>query len=299
MRIRHYIWPILIVLGCRQNTDIVLPKEDPILVVNSVLSSDSFITVRLSYTQGITENTPIVFETGASVIIYNQDTQFVENLANTGNGWYKGAIKAVPSSRYLAKIAINSTIYWAFDSVPLLPDINVTDTSRIFFQGKPGFFSIEVALSDKQTSANYYGMKMRYFYEYYVLDPNGFPIDTIDKNEWIDIETVDPILTESDFSKFSKKHLLWSDKYFNNTTAILRVGSSVIIRNNRQKPHYLVIYTEHYTTGSFQYYTTLNEHIFYQNDPFSQPTIVNGNIPNAFGSFVGKSVKVDTIHFQQ
>lgn len=286
-------------MGCRQNTDIILPKEEPILVVNSVLCNDSLIAMRLSYTQGITDNTPIAYESSATVAIYDKDTLLKGILTNLGNGWYKGAIIGVPSVKYIAKISINTKTYWTSDSIPPVPDINVTDTSRIFFQGKPGFFSIETALSDKQITANYYGMKMHYFYEMYTLDGNGQPLDTTQRNEWIDVETIDPILNESDFSKFSKKHLLWSDKYFNSTTAILKVGSSVVLRNSRQKPRHLVVYTEHYTAAAFQYLATLNEHIFYQNDPFSQPTIVSGNIPNAFGSFAGRSIKVDTIHFQQ
>lgn len=301
MNFKIIIWFVLLIwaASCRQPGDIVLPETSPVLVVNSVFCKDSNMSVRLSYTQGITDNSPRKYEAGAIVTLHDKDSVLMATFTNNGNGWYSLAQKPQVSKLYFLKIQEGSNIYWTNDSVPPTPQIIINDTSRIFFQGRPNFFLIEMALADKQTAPGYYGIKLRYNYEVYTLDDAGQHKDTAYKEEWLDIETNDPLLNESEFAKFSKKHLLFTDRYFNNTTAILKPGSSAIIRNNRQKPHFLIIYTEQYSPMAFQYYATINEHIFYQNDPFSQPAAVSGNIGKAYGAFTGRSVKADTIHFKQ
>jgi len=276
--------------------DLNLPKQEQSLVVNSNLILDSFIKINLSLTQGITENTANYNINNAIVSIYDSDTNLIEVLQNGGNGTYfSNSLKGLSNKKYLARIINQNKIYWATDSIPLMANTILMDTARILYQGKPNYFNIEYKMIDNQIQTNYYGLKIkRYFKQFQKI--NNIP-DTINKEEWINIDTRDFILTENEITQFSKQHLLFNDRFFKNISRNIKFGNHNILNTINQKTTSLIIYLEQYSPQAFEYYHTLNEHLFYQNDPFSQPSLVKGNIQNAYGAFIGKSIKADTIKF--
>lgn len=288
-----YIGIIFALFACRKQVEIAIPELEPSLTVNSVLCLDSLIRVELSYTQSITDNQPVLKETKALIELYNKDSVLLETLTNEGNGYYTTiATKAIPSLKYILKIITPKLTYWTSDSVPAGTDSKLVSVDSINFHNNPYFFQITYQMRDKGVFQNFYGFKLKHCYEVFSAT------DTVQKEEWLDIETKDPILTEDVNSKFSKKHLIFTDRYFNNMSIFLELGTSKVFNNSSGKSRFLILYLDQYTYDGYRYYTTLNEHIFYQNDPFSQPINVEGNIGNAFGAFTGKSTNNDTISFK-
>lgn len=280
-------------MACRKQVEIIIPEHEPSLTVNSTLCLDSLIRIELSYTQSITDNQAVMKESNARIDLYNKDSVLLETLTNKGNGNYTSITTTGKSSlKYILKITTPKLTYWASDSLPARTDGKVVSTDSINFHNNPYFFQITYQIRDKGLFQNFYGFKLKHCYEEFSAT------DTVQKEEWLEIETIDPILTEDANSKFSKKHLMFTDRYFNNMAIFLELGTSKIFNNSSGKSKFLIVYLDQYTLDSYKYYTTLNEHIFYQNDPFSQPINVEGNISNAFGAFAGKSIKSDTISFK-
>lgn len=279
-------------IACQKQEGIIIPQEEKVLVVNSSLSADSIIRVNLSYTQSITNNSSYEKVTSADIFLYDQDTVFMENLLNNGDGNYFTINTVSASKKYILKIIILDKIHWSSDSIPVKAVGFPSSIDSITFRNKPNFFQITYTLSDNQNYQNFYGFKLKHIFG--EIKGN----DTFQKEEWFDIETLDPILIEDINSKFSKKQLLFTDKYFNNNAVKLKFGTSRIINNGSYQTRRLILYTEQYTAKAFAYYSSVNEHLFYQNDPFSQPVSVKGNVSDAYGAFIGTNIKADTIDFK-
>lgn len=296
MKKLQYIIFILIFISCRKVIVLDLPVQKQTLVLNSNLTLDSFISINLALTQGITENAPNYSINNAFISLYDKDSNFIENLQNGGNGLYfSNTLKGIPNKLYIAKIINQNTTYYTSDSIPNKSVAFIIDTARIIFQGKANYFNIDYKITDNQKQTNFYGLKLKRKYIQYFTINNI--LDSIAKEEWINIDTRDFILTENEISQFSKKHILFNDRFFSQATRTIKFGNANILSSINQKTMALIINLEQYSPQAFNYYQTLNEHLFYQNDPFSQPSTVKGNMPNGYGAFVGKSIKADTIKF--
>jgi hypothetical protein len=290
-----YILAILLIVSlfaCRRQIDFNIPEQAQMLVVNSNLCADSFISFTLTYTQSIKDNSAVAMEKNATILIFDVDTNILDIINPSAGGYYKSQVKALPSTIYIAKISIGKKDYWASDSLPAKVEGEISKVDSVIFQGRTDFLRIRYDLSDKQAYPNYYGIRMKHCFEKF----QG--ADTTLEEEWVDVETIDPVLLEDENNKFSKKHLLLTDLRFNNTTINFNFGTSVIINNGSKRSRMLVVYIEQYSFKAYQYYSSLNQHLFYQNDPFSQPTQVKGNISDAFGSFIGRNTRADTIAFK-
>ncbi len=296
MKLKYFVVIFLSLMACRKTINYKIPNKQKILVVNSVLINDSFIAIELSQTQGITDNVPNITINDALISIYDKDTNLIEELSNSGNGRYLSLInKGIEMKFYIAKISIQNSQYWVSDSIPQKSISIVKDTSRSLFLGRPNYFNIDYKIKDIQNITNNYGLRVKRFFEKY--QTINSIIDTAYIEEWLIIDTKDFILTENEITQFSKEQLLFNDRNFNNTEIEVKFGNANLFNQKSQKTLKLIIYLEQYSISGFEYYRSLNEHLFYQNDPFSQPSALKGNVHNAYGAFVGKSIKADTIKF--
>jgi hypothetical protein len=293
-----YILFVITAISCRKEIEFKLPPGTQSLVVNSNLCNDSLIGLKLTYTQAINNNNAIYTENNASIEIFDKDSVLLEKIINSQNGIYQTiTTKAKASTCYLLKISTPQAIYWMKDSCPGICLGSILKVDSTIFQGKIDFYRIKFQLKDLQTCSNYYGLKMKHTYESYITTIGG-KVDTILAEEWIDVETIDPLLTQDENNKFTKKHLLFNDAFFNNNTIDFSFGTSSIANSTTRKTKQLSIDLEQYSFDAYQFYATLFEHMFYQNDPFSQPTLVKGNINGAYGSFIGKNINRTVILFK-
>jgi hypothetical protein len=279
-------------VSCKKEITVNIADRPAILVVNADLLSDSFIVVNLSMTQNITDNSVEKKVNDAVIEIFNEDTTILDVLLSQGNGIYKSSvIKPQASKEYIFKISQQNKVYWVDEIMPDSFELSVVDTSRVVFQGQSNFFQYKLDLSNDLFKDNFFSFRLK------KISQKVQGSDTIQVDEWCDINSVDFILTESSESRFSKKHLLFTDKYFRGNKQEFKFGTS-LSDNTNQKTVKLILFVSSHSKSSYNYYTSLNEHLFYQNDPFSQPTLLKGNVPNAYGAAVGQITKVFEIRFQ-
>jgi hypothetical protein len=265
-------------------------SRPPSLVVFSELQPDSVFRINLSLTQNITDNNPTTYVNNAIVEVLNSDTQLLDQLIYTQNGDYSTALKPQNNAHYLFRIKLDNKVYWANETIPETLKCTFIDTAKVIFQGKQNFFQFRISIKDSAGSIpNYYGLRLQREY----MKVNG--TDTVYGREWISIETPEFIMTENPESKFSKKHLLFHDKYFNGLNQELRFGSAELFDIPGSITVALHLHVSEYSENAYRYYTSINEHLLYQNDPFSQPTELKGNVFGAFGAIVGQSTKIITL----
>lgn len=282
----------MLFISCKKEISINIEDKPASLVVNSELSSDSFISFDLSLTQNITDNNDPPYVNDASVEVLNKDSNIIDVLSFTGNGRYASIwLKPQVASRYIFRIKRGNAEHWADETMPDTLQAKMTDTSRVLFQGKQNFFQFKVKIKDDASESNYYGLKLKRKFEKYSAE------DTVYAEEWVNIESIDFILDENPDSRFSKKHLLFNDIYFKGLDQEFRFGCADLFGNPLQKTLKLELYICSYTINAYRYYISVNEHLLYQSDPFSQPTLLKGNVSNAFGAAVGNYTRVFEFDF--
>lgn len=282
---------ICLLVSCKREINVTIPDKTPLLVVNSEISADSVMTINLSLTQNITDNSAKPIVPDAFIEVFNKDTHFLDVLSYTSFGNYVGTQRSRADSTYLFRLSRGGTSYWVTQRIPDSVRCSL-DTSRIIFQGKSNFFQIDLKLDDPSQQDNFYGLRVKRVYETY----QG--TDTNKQEEWVVLESIDFILTENPKTKFSKQNLLFTDQYFNGVPQSIKFGTSGLFGTQGQHTKMLIVYTTSYTREGYDYYTSVNEHLFYQNDPFSQPTLVKGNIPGIYGAVIGKYNRADTVRFK-
>lgn len=283
---------MLLSFSCKKEISINIDDKPAELVVNAALDADSLMRFNLSLTQNITDNGGEPTVNDAVIEVMSGDSQILNVLDNQGKGLYSSAwLKPKAGTRYLFRITRGSGEYWVDERMPDSLKVDVQDTGRIVFQGKPGFFQYRIQFQDDALRDNYYGIRLKRIFEKY---SGG---DTIVAEEWVNIESIDFILTENPESKFSKKHLIFRDDYFKGLNQELKFGAAGLFDRTDQKTRALILYTASYSGSAYAYYSSVNEHMLFQNDPFSQPTLLRGNVSNAFGAVVGRFTQAYFLSF--
>ena len=288
-----YYSVILFFIGaCQKVINFDLSDHQAKLVVNGHLYNDSLISIDLSISGQITQSVVQPYVNGV-VELYDKDTNQLLTLINNGNGRYFSSVyKAQANTIYLIKIKTNEHDYWIREETPDTVFSEIKDSSRFFFQGNEAYFQLKLQLNDKSILKNFYEIKVKRFYKEW----NG--IDSIKKEEWVDINTQEFVLTESPTSRYSKKQLLFSDRFFNGQKVNLNVGMFGLFNTSQQRTTHLQVYVSSLSLKAFNYYTSINEHLFFQNDPFTQPSQIIGNVPDAYGAITGRYLSVETIVFK-
>jgi hypothetical protein len=283
---------LFFIVACQKEITFDLSDHQAKLVVNGHLYNDSLISIDLSISGQITQSVVQPYVNGV-VELYDKDTNQLLTLNNNGNGRYYSSIyKAQANTIYLIKIKTNERNYWIIEETPDTVFSEIKDTSRFFFQGNEAYFQLKLQLNDKSILKNFYEIKVKRFYKEW----NG--IDSIIKEEWVDINTQEFVLTESPISRYSKKQLLFSDRFFNGQKVNLNVGMFGLFNTLQQRTTHLQVYVSSLSLNAFNYYTSINEHLFFQNDPFTQPSQIIGNVPDAYGAITGRYLNVETIVFK-
>ena len=279
-------------VSCKKEIAVNIVDRPVMLVVNADLLCDSFVEINLSMTQKITDNTDQKKVDDAVIEVFSKDTTILDVLTSQGNGVYKSAVvKPRAAKNYLFKISQQNKVYWIDEMMPDTFDLNIVDTSRVIFQGQNNFFQFRLDLSNDVFKDNFFSFRLK------KISKTVQGTDTILVEEWSDISSVDFILTENSQSRFSKKHLLFTDQYFRGSKQEFKFGTSLSDKTNL-KTVKLILFVSSHSESGYNFYTSVNEHLFYQNDPFSQPTLLKGNVPNAYGAAVGQITKVFEVQFK-
>jgi hypothetical protein len=282
----------LILFSCKKEIAVNIIERPASLVVNADLSTDSLIEIDLSLTQNIIDNTAEKKVNDAVIEVFSKDSSILDVLSFQGFGKYRSnVVKPKAGNEYLFRIFHQNKVYWVDEIMPDTFDANIIDTSRGVFQGKSSFFQFRLDIKNDFFKDNFFSFKIKR------ISQKFKGTDTVLVEEWCDIESIDFILTENPQTRFSKKQLLFTDQYFRGTRQEFKFGTSLSDISN-QKTIKLILYISSHSKNGYNYYTSVNEHLFYQNDPFSQPTLLKGNVSSAYGAAVGQISKLYEINFK-
>jgi hypothetical protein len=282
----------VLLFSCKKEISVNIEDRPASLVVKADLFCDSLIEIDLSLTQNIVDNNAEKKVNDAVIEVFSKDSTILDVLNPQGFGRYQSSVvRPKAGNEYLFRIYHQNKVYWVDEIMPDTFDANIIDTSRVVFQGKSSFFQYRLDIKNDFFKDNFFSFRIKR------ISQKVKGLDTVLVEEWCDIETVDFILTESPQTRFSKKQLLFTDLYFRGLRQEFKLGTSIANVAN-QKTLRLVLFVTSHSKSGYNYYTSVNEHLFYQNDPFSQPTILKGNVPNAYGAAVGQITKRYEINFK-
>lgn len=281
---------LFVFVSCKKEIVFDIETKTPTLVVNAFISNDSLFNFQLSTSQSVISSANNNTVSNATIEIFDKDSNPITTIVEQGLGIYQSTfVRAKPNTLYLYKINALGKTYSINEATPDSIRIELKDTSREVFKGRNNVFICKFKLTDKSILGNYYCIKIKKTF----LNKETNTI----QEEWCDLETLDFILTEDPKSKFSKKNLLFSDRYFNNQSAWLNIGCNGLFDNPNQTTQRLDIYASAISSSAFQFLTSLNENLFYQNDPFSQSPQLIGNVPDAYGAIYSQTMQTIGIVF--
>lgn len=157
------------------------------------------------------------------------------------------------------------------------------DTQTVIFRGKEDFLQIKLTISDEVNHENYYGFQLLKTYWKYANNDSTY------EEEIQDLETIDYWFLRNENSQFTKKELLLRDLGFEDKVAMLRFGAFNLFANSStQKNISIKLICFKLSFNLYQYRQTINEHLFYQTDPFAQSTTIYSNWDKTRGIFASK-----------
>lgn len=290
----------IIFSGCTTEIPYKGGTVSPSYVINCFFNPDSLFNLRLVKTQNIVSNDPLPVVDNAVVLIMDNDSVIIDVLNSKGNGYYGSeTIKPFAGKNYLLKIINGSDVLWAKDSAMATVNLIKADTSSVIFEGERNFFQIKLNFKEPGTLKNYYHIYVIRKVRNYTLNDQNIPVDSNEQEEIIDLRSSDYVILINSNSKFTTKELLFDDDLINGNDVSITFGSfKVSQRTPKSRPLYLSVRFENLSLASYLYNTTLNEHLFYQNDPFAQSAEVKGNITGGFGIFGGYGSFEKRIYFK-
>lgn len=263
-------------------------KSEKKMVVNCFVSVGEPIRVQVSETYAPSEDGKNNFIIGATVTLLDSIGGILDVLmSDTTNGSYISSIIALPSTTYSIEVRDDSKSYYCTSQsrTPGSKPSFTSDTSHIFYQGRPDFFQFKIKLSDKPAEDNYYLFYCsRTYYEY--VYTHGQLTDSSLKTEFLNLNTNDYWFIRNNNTQYSKKELLLVDDGFKGLVAYPKFGTFLApTKTADERTVMITLYVSSLSKERYLYTSSLNEYLFYQSDPFSQNTSVFSNIASGYGIF--------------
>ena len=239
MKIRISILVFLLALlsSCNREIDFDFPDVEPAIVINSIITPESPISVNISTVMPIAEDSyTVVYDTDeigtiyslhvpkpkyciedASVLMY-EDGGLLCSLEYDGEGYYISDKYPKVGSTYTLVVnapgykecKATTTLY----SMPLLSNMSFRDTVSVDQEGYP-LSKLSFTITDNDPNRNFYEISCRA-----VSDKYDVEYDWIYFNK---SRNTDKVLTQSESLPFNDRVLLFTDKYFSNSSYSLDV----------------------------------------------------------------------------
>jgi hypothetical protein len=279
--------------------EIDYPDDDsePIPIVNCVFIEGEKVRLFYYHSQSPGNNDTLKRIENARVELYNSAYQLIEYLNYNIGGYYTGDHVIEKGELYHFALEDEEFGFTCFgtDALPVFETVLYFDTATVYYSGKNNFFQVSTVISDPGQEKNFYRFHAyRDFFKY--TFSNGIKTDSVFISEPVELESNDFWFIRLGNQQFTKKELLLSDEGFNGRSILIRFGTFGLERNRHDEKNIQIrIVVSSLSETLFKYFTTLNEHLFYRQDPFSQPTSVFSNIDGGLGIFGG--FKADTAYF--
>jgi len=267
------------------------------IVLNAILEVGKPIRVHVSETFAPSNvgQAPVI--PNATVRLFDSAGAVIEALSfDPQSGYYIGNTIITSGTSYKVDADEPTSFYYCVgsDKTPQKVTSYVVDTSLITFQGLDNFFQFDLTLSDDPNERNFYQFYCKRLYYKYVYD-TGVLIDSTLTAENMDLQTNDFWFVRNNNLQYSRKELLLVDEGFRGQVAFPKFGTyRPVLKNELERTVSITLYVNSLSLNHFIYTSSLNEHLFYQSDPFSQTTSVFSNITGGYG-IVGSSFSDSTL----
>ena len=278
--------------SCDIVVDLDIPEHERVLVVNSILTTDSMINASISHSVGAFDASSISYVNNATVEVYedgvllgemNEEVSFSYNYMDELDSTYVYNFNQNPVAGKIYSYEIAHPDYEAVraeTTVPAAVKLNVNDVTLLSEQDDEKHYRVRFSFNDAPED-NFYRLRFRYQNEYY----DGF--NDFESN---DASMISSAGVQSDGATFYGDEALFDDEMFNGTEKEISIDFFVY-----NKP---LEYTLELTSVSESYYTYIRSlRAHYDNqDQFifaGEPVQVFTNIENGLG--VLGSMSVDTM----
>jgi hypothetical protein len=301
---KKWISPVFIVLlsltACNKPTEIAIPSQVPLLVLNGQWQQQSPFLVRVTRSLGISSsfdtgtNIMQTYEVNNAVVIVQENNRVIDTLK------YDSLSYSYFSSRHtlMNKVYTVSASLKGFATVsassPLLPLTAISGTAlkRGLSYNASGDLMDEISFSftDDGNTTDYYLVRIR--------NAEGDFADCINTSDQ-DFEKLifnTPFTTET---CFDGDKLLLSDKNFNGQTkkVVLSVSddqmNDLTFAGETKHPSVELL---HITGDFFKYIKSANDYDISNANPFAEPINLYSNVQNGYGFFTAYSLTADSLH---
>ena len=288
--------------SCDIVVDLDIPEHERVLVVNSILTTDSMINASISHSVGAFDASSISYVNNATVEIYedgvllgemNEEVSFSYNYMDELDSIYVYNFNQNPVAGKIYSYEIAHPDYEAVraeTTVPAAVKLNVYDVTLLSEEDDEKHYRVRFSFNDAPED-NFYRLRLR--------NPNAY-YDGFDYFESNDASMISSAGVESDGATFYGDEALFDDEMFNGTEKEISIDffDSKSLWFEEQDDGYEKEYTLELTSVSESYYTYIRSlRAHYDNqDQFifaGEPVQVFTNIENGLG--VLGSMSLDTM----
>ena len=293
----------LLFASCDIVVDLDIPEHDRVLVVNSILTTDSMINASISHSVGAFDASSISYVNNATVEVYEDGVLLGEmdeqaSLSSDSSGeldsTYVYNFNQNPVAGKIYSYEIVHPDYEAVraeTTVPAVVKLNVNDVTLLSEQDYEKHYRVRFSFNDAPED-NFYRLRLRYQNEYY----DGF--DYFESN---DASMISSVGVQSDGATFYGDEALFDDEMFNGTEKEISIDFfdyNKFFLGEDPDDDFETEYTLELTSVSESYYTYIRSlRAHYDNqDQFifaGEPVQVFTNIENGLG--VLGSMSLDTV----
>lgn len=304
-RLNLYLFIIFFVIclySCEKVIEIEIPEVKPSLVVNSIFSPDSLLKVQISSSNYIYDSSENYIN-DAIVELYLEGN-LIENLENSGNGFYKSISKPIDLKNY--QIKVKHSDYDEVSSESYIPEkVEIKSLKNTFnsYRDMYGDYchQLEIIFIDPPETENFYEIKL---YIDSLKDWFWSHDDTIVyKSEFLYFNTNDIVLnSEIDFSQ-NNNMVFFSDELINGEekSIILNYKFSSFPSDEPIDTLFNLFVQFNSTSKEYfeyeeSYYNFMNTLSYLYIPEYNYQVI--SNIENGFGVFAGYNQYSDTLKFR-
>ena len=293
----------LLFASCDIVVDLDIPEHDRVLVVNSILTTDSMINASISHSVGAFDASSISYVNNATVEVYEDGVLLGEmdeqaSLSSDSSGeldsTYVYNFNQNPVAGKIYSYEIVHPDYEAVraeTTVPAVVKLNVNDVTLLSEQDYEKHYRVRFSFNDAPED-NFYRLRLRYQNEYY----DGF--DYFESN---DASMISSVGVQSDGATFYGDVALFDDEMFNGTEKEISIDFfdyNKFFWGEEPDDDFETEYTLELTSVSESYYIYIRSlRAHYDNqDQFifaGEPVQVFTNIENGLG--VLGSMSLDTV----
>lgn len=270
-----------IITSCSKNLKVKIPYEGDKLVLNSLITQDSFVYVRLSNTTKLRQSYFYYIPTGAAAQLFENGI-FKENLVRRnifGDTFFVSTAKARVSKTYTIKAqATNLTAVEGSDAMPVkaqFTPMRYKVNNNTTTVGNNSM--VECKIRDNGATRNYYGISL-------------FPVDTnlaatgprliirYNNPEYITIRENTSGGGNPLFGTNEDNYVLISDETFNGRDVILNIE----FFNSDMRNHIATRVTA-LSEAAYKYMLSVRTQINTQGNPLAEVAPIFNNITNGYG----------------